>query len=167
RDAPRRPFPTPRSRAPRNRASRPAARSSAGRAPAPLPGHRASRRGRKPGTCAGAQEGKPYRTSALTGGRLSRRTARPEGDPPMKRILVLALTAFAAHADEGMWTYDNFPSAKVAKGYGFTPDAKWLEEARLSSVRLAGGCSGSFVSQDGLVMTNHHCAHHCIEHLST
>jgi hypothetical protein len=87
----------------------------------------------------------------------------------MKRIVLpaLLLAALSARADEGMWTYDNFPSAKVGKQYGFTPDAKWLEEARLSSVRLAGGCSGSFVSPDGLVMTNHHCAHKCIEHLST
>src|SRR5438034_11110006 len=89
----------------------------------------------------------------------------------MKRVLALAAFAFAfafaAHADEGMWTYDNFPSAKVGKKYAFTPDAKWLEEARLSSVRLAGGCSGSFVSPDGLVMPNHHCAHRCIEHRST
>jgi hypothetical protein len=87
----------------------------------------------------------------------------------MKRIafaLVLS-AAFASHADEGMWTYDNFPSQKVAKKYGFNPDKQWLTEARLSSVRLAGGCSGSFVSPEGLVMTNHHCAHSCIEQLST
>ena len=82
-------------------------------------------------------------------------------------LAIVALSAFAARADDGMWTYDNFPSAKVGKKYGFTPDAKWLESARLSSVRLAGGCSGSFVSADGLVMTNHHCAHSCIEQLST
>src|SRR4051812_4692721 len=88
----------------------------------------------------------------------------------MNRLAALLLAAalpFAAHADEGMWTFDNFPSAKVGKKYGFTPDAKWLGEAQLSSVRLAGGCSGSFVSPDGLVMTNHHCAHSCIEQLST
>ncbi len=87
----------------------------------------------------------------------------------MKRLalLVLALAALPARADEGMWTYDNFPASKVGKKYGFTPDAKWLESARLSSVRLAGGCSGSFVSGEGLVMTNHHCAHSCIEQLST
>ena len=87
----------------------------------------------------------------------------------MKRIaLALVLSvAFASHADEGMWTYDNFPSQKVAKKYGFTPDKQWLTEAQLSSVRLAGGCSGSFVSPEGLVMTNHHCAHSCIEQLST
>src|ERR1700749_4255102 len=87
----------------------------------------------------------------------------------MKRIVLAlaALAALSARADEGMWTYDNFPSQKVAKKYGFTPSKEWLQEAQLSSVRLAGGCSGSFVSPDGLVMTNHHCAHSCIEQLST
>src|ERR671937_2929083 len=88
----------------------------------------------------------------------------------MKRFAALCLVAtlpLAARADEGMWTYDNFPSAKVAKKYGFSPDGKWLSEAQLSSVRLAGGCSGSFVSPDGLVMTNHHCSHSCIEQIST
>ncbi|MFL5394292.1 MAG: S46 family peptidase, partial [Myxococcales bacterium] len=88
----------------------------------------------------------------------------------MNRIAAITLglvVSFAARADEGMWTYDNFPKQKVAQKYGFAPDDRWLEEARLSSVRLAGGCSGSFVSPDGLVMTNHHCAHTCIEQLST
>ena len=87
----------------------------------------------------------------------------------MKRFALLGLVtlAFAARADEGMWTYDNFPAKKVGQKYRFTPDAQWLQEAQLSSVRLAGGCSGSFVSPEGLVMTNHHCAHSCIEQLST
>src|SRR3954463_13230148 len=88
----------------------------------------------------------------------------------MNRIAAITLglaVSFAARADEGMWTYDNFPKQKAAQKYGFAPDDRWLEEARLSSVRLAGGCSGSFVSPDGLVMTNHHCAHTCIEQLST
>ncbi|MCA1828332.1 MAG: S46 family peptidase [Myxococcales bacterium] len=86
----------------------------------------------------------------------------------MNRIALCALVlAGAARADEGMWTFDNFPAKKVAAKYKFAPDAAWLEEARLATVRLAGGCSGSFVSPDGLVMTNHHCAHSCIEQLST
>jgi hypothetical protein len=87
----------------------------------------------------------------------------------MKRIALalIVLSAFASRADEGMWTYDNFPSQKVAKKYNFTPSKEWLNEAQLASVRLAGGCSGSFVSPEGLVMTNHHCAHSCIEQLST
>ncbi len=87
----------------------------------------------------------------------------------MKRLaFLLALAApLLAAADEGMWTYDDFPSAAVVAKYGFGPTPGWLEQARLSSARLAGGCSASFVSENGLVMTNHHCAHHCIEQLST
>ncbi|MBI5511030.1 MAG: S46 family peptidase [Deltaproteobacteria bacterium] len=70
-------------------------------------------------------------------------------------------------ADEGMWTYNSFPAATVEKLYGFKPSQAWLDDARLATVRLAQGCSGSFVSGQGLVMTNHHCAHHCIEQLSS
>ena len=66
-----------------------------------------------------------------------------------------------------MWTFNNFPSAQVEKRFGFSPDKAWLDHVRLSSVRLALGCSGSFVSPDGLVMTNHHCARRCIQDLST
>src|SRR5579871_6742830 len=86
----------------------------------------------------------------------------------MRRPALLALlVASAALADEGMWTFDNFPSEKVKQKYGFGPDQAWLDHVRLSSVRLAEGCSGSFVSPSGLVMTNHHCSHRCIEELST
>ncbi|HSD18620.1 MAG TPA: S46 family peptidase [Anaeromyxobacter sp.] len=87
----------------------------------------------------------------------------------MKSLVVALalLSPLAAAADEGMWTYDAFPSDKVEKTYGFRPSDAWLENARLSSVRLAGGCSASFVSENGLVLTNHHCAHECIEQLST
>jgi peptidase S46-like protein len=82
--------------------------------------------------------------------------------------LAVALTLVApACADEGMWTFDAFPSARVEKAYGFAPDRDWLDHVRLSSVRLARGCSASFVSPLGLVQTNHHCAQGCIEQLST
>ena len=66
-----------------------------------------------------------------------------------------------------MWTFNNFPSAKVKQSYGFAPDQKWLDHVRMSSIRLARGCSASLVSPNGLVMTNHHCARTCIEQLST
>src|SRR6201996_1595656 len=79
----------------------------------------------------------------------------------------LLLAPSFAQADEGMWTFNNFPSAKVGQAYGFSPDQKWLDHVRLSSIRLAQGCSVSLVSKTGLVMTNHHCAHSCIEQLST
>ncbi|HWV39807.1 MAG TPA: S46 family peptidase [Vulgatibacter sp.] len=88
----------------------------------------------------------------------------------MKRLSLLAAATLAASpalADEGMWTYDNFPSAEVQAKYGFGPDQAWLDHVRLSSVRLANGCSGSFVSPTGLVLTNHHCVHSCVEQLST
>src|SRR5215471_11759054 len=81
--------------------------------------------------------------------------------------LALLLAAPTLRAEEGMWTFDNFPSNRVQKSYGFSPDQAWLDHVRLSSVRLALGCSGSFVSPDGLVMTNHHCARRCIQDLST
>jgi hypothetical protein len=77
------------------------------------------------------------------------------------------LSLAAASADEGMWTFDAFPADRVEKAYGFAPDRAWLDHVRLSSVRLARGCSASFVSPLGLVQTNHHCAQGCIQQLST
>ncbi len=73
----------------------------------------------------------------------------------------------SARADEGMWTLDNLPKAAIQKAYGFTPDPAWIDKVQRASVRLAGGCSGSFVSPDGLVMTNHHCITDCLSELST
>jgi hypothetical protein len=82
-------------------------------------------------------------------------------------FLALILAAGAVSADEGMWTFNNFPSRKVKEKYGFEPSQQWLEHVRLSSARLAGGCSASFISERGLVMTNHHCARGCVKELST
>lgn len=70
-------------------------------------------------------------------------------------------------SDEGMWLLNDFPSDRLGRRHGFAPTQAWLDEVRLSSVRLARGCSGSFVSSRGLVMTNHHCAVGCIQQLST
>ena len=81
--------------------------------------------------------------------------------------VIAAFSTVSAHADEGMWTFDHFPTQAVKKSYDFAADQAWLDHARLSSLRLAGGCSASFVSAHGLVQTNHHCAHSCIEQLST
>jgi hypothetical protein len=81
--------------------------------------------------------------------------------------VALLAPALAASADEGMWTFDAFPSAKVQAEYGFAPSQSWLDHVRKSSLRIAGGCSASFVSPQGLVMTNHHCAVDCVANLST
>ncbi len=78
----------------------------------------------------------------------------------------LAMPA-AAWADEGMWTFDAFPAAKMQKDYGWSPDAAWLDKVRSAAVRLTGGCSASFVSPEGLILTNHHCVVDCAQNLST
>ena len=79
---------------------------------------------------------------------------------------LLALASAWVAADEGMWTYNQFPAAKVEAAYGFKPDEAWLKQLQLASVRIAGGCSASVVSPTGLVMTNHHCARECIQNVS-
>ena len=68
-------------------------------------------------------------------------------------------------ADEGMWTFDNIPLDQLRERYGFTPSQDWLDHLRLSSVRV-GGASGSFVSANGLVMTNMHVALGYVQSLS-
>jgi hypothetical protein len=82
-------------------------------------------------------------------------------------VLVVLMAAAVARADEGMWTFDAFPAAEVRAKYGFEPTQAWLDRVRLASVRLAGGCSASFVSASGLTMTNHHCVRSCIQDLSS
>ena len=79
----------------------------------------------------------------------------------------LALPFAAARADEGMWTFDAFPAAKLRAEYGWAPDQAWLDKVRLANVRLTGGCSASFVSAEGLIFTNQHCVASCLEDLST
>ena len=81
--------------------------------------------------------------------------------------LILALATPLALADEGMWLYNNFPKDRVEKQYGFLPTQEWLDHLRLSSVRFNSGGSGSFVSADGLAITNHHVGADCIEKLGT
>ncbi|MEH0197985.1 S46 family peptidase [Caulobacter sp. CCNWLY153] len=82
--------------------------------------------------------------------------------------LVLSFAAAgAAQADEGMWTFDNFPSAKVKQAYGVDIDQKWLDTVRVSAVRLTTGCSASVVSKQGLVLTNNHCVADCTQALSS
>src|SRR6185295_11008479 len=83
--------------------------------------------------------------------------------------LVMALSlslGAAARADEGMWTFDNFPKAKVQQQYGFKVTDEWLHHVMRAAVRLSW-CSAAFVSPHGLVATNHHCVVSCLQQLST
>jgi hypothetical protein len=82
-------------------------------------------------------------------------------------MLAVVGLSLRAGADEGMWTFDNFPSAKVKAAHGFAPDQQWLDRVRLGSVRLENGCSGSVVSKEGLVLTSHRCVSECASALST
>src|SRR2546423_324153 len=80
----------------------------------------------------------------------------------MKRLVVIAaLLAIAVQpislfADDGMWTFDNPPLKQWKQHYQFEPGAEWLEHVRLASVRLNDGGTGSFVSPNGLMITNQH-----------
>ncbi len=82
-------------------------------------------------------------------------------------VLMLVLASSAVFAAEGMWTLDNLPVEQMKKQYQFTPDKAWAEHVMRASARLAGGCSASFVSKDGLVLTNHHCVNECVQQLSS
>ena len=89
----------------------------------------------------------------------------------MKRLLLsslgLLLSTFATAQDVDhlalgkMWTFENPPLAYLEQEYGFKPDEKWLNSLRLGALRLGERdnpwCSASFVSPQGLIMTNHHC----------
>jgi V8-like Glu-specific endopeptidase len=83
----------------------------------------------------------------------------------MTRLLLavfLVATGALLAADEGMWTFDNFPRDVVQKKYGVRVTDQWLNTIQRSIVRLETGCTASFVSAEGLVLTNHHCVSTCL-----
>ncbi|MCI0684742.1 MAG: S46 family peptidase [Gemmataceae bacterium] len=87
-------------------------------------------------------------------------------------IFVTALIGFAMiplglFADEGMWLFNNPPKKLLKERYGFDAPASWYDHVQRASVRFNSGGSGSFVSADGLVMTNHHVGLGALQKLST
>src|SRR5438128_12653286 len=80
-------------------------------------------------------------------------------------VAVMATPGNLAKADEGMWLFNNPPRKILKDKYQFDATDKWLEHVQKSSVRFNSGGSGSFVSADGLVMTNHHVGADCLQKL--
>ncbi len=76
-----------------------------------------------------------------------------------------ALWPMHAKADEGMWLFNDPPRQQLKQKYGFEITDQWLEHVQKSSVRFNSGGSGSFVSPDGLVMSNHHVGADCLQKL--
>jgi hypothetical protein len=91
----------------------------------------------------------------------------------MKRFLILAVTMLSGYsfgqivADEGMWLYTNPPLKQLEEKYGFKPSQEWLDHLQKSSIRFGNGGSASFVSPNGLVMTNHHVGVSTLQRMST
>src|SRR6266480_4693517 len=69
---------------------------------------------------------------------------------------MLVATTISAQADEGMWLFNNQPLRQLKEKYQFEPTPQWLEHLQKASVRFNSGGSGSFVSANGLCITNHH-----------
>ena len=87
-----------------------------------------------------------------------------------RNIFLFALCTLCvplSHADEGMWLFNNPPYKTLQDKYHFQPTAAWLEHLQKASVRFNSGGSGSFVSADGLVMTNHHVGADCLQKISS
>ena len=74
---------------------------------------------------------------------------------------VLVVLCSPARADEGMWTFHGFPFDKANSALKTHIDQAWLDHVRLSTIRLSN-CTASFVSPDGLILTNHHCVEACL-----
>jgi hypothetical protein len=86
----------------------------------------------------------------------------------MRGFLLLAACAasLSAMANEGMWTFENFPSTAVRRTFGADITPAWLDHVRLATLRLTN-CTASFVSREGLILTNHHCIESCLAELSS
>ena len=102
----------------------------------------------------------------LSAGQLAaQQPARPAAplEPPANIVRLSERTELLGNELGSMWTFENAPLDSWKKQYGFTATKEWLDHVRLSSVRFGESCSSSFVSPNGLVLTNHHCARECVE----
>ncbi len=88
---------------------------------------------------------------------------------PLLCMMTLLMTSLAnpTHADEGMWLFNNPPRKQLKERYDFDPTDEWLSHLQHAAVRFNDGGSGSFISSDGLVLTNHHVGAPTLQKLST
>ena len=70
--------------------------------------------------------------------------------------LVAAVAIWSVRADEGMWLFNQPPREILRQRYQFEPTEAWLSHLQKASIRFNSGGSGSFVSEDGLLISNHH-----------
>ncbi len=79
---------------------------------------------------------------------------------------LMVLFCSSVKADEGMWTFHGFPLAKANAALKTNIDQAWLDRVRTATVRLSN-CTASFISGEGLILTNHHCVEACLADLSS
>src|SRR5690606_5675647 len=95
------------------------------------------------------------------------RTERSSMRQAIRLLIIPAAFALSpALADEGMWTFHDFPAAAVKQKHGVEITPAWLDRVRTATVRLSN-CTASFVSPNGLILTNYHCSWSCLEQNST
>ena len=80
--------------------------------------------------------------------------------------LIILVVCTPAFSDGGMWTFQEFPHALLKREHNADVTSAWLERVRTATIRLSN-CTASFVSPEGLILTNHHCAEACLDEHST
>ncbi len=102
-------------------------------------------------------------TAQVKEAKTNRKNAKAQATPSIPMSQLNDYSGYYPYVEYGkfdngkMWTFSYPPVQYFKETYGFAPSEEWLENMRMSALRFATYCTASFVSEDGLVMTNHHC----------